>query len=130
MASSASQYRALLWIFTGMGLVCFWPAFQGSRGKLPPSAGLLSGMAAVICLFTGAYFGWKGAQIRIAERAKKADAIALVTVAAFLKDKTEAELEAAVTKGGPVGEAARLILERRRTGLRPSGQSPSRPEVN
>ena len=114
-----------------MGLVSFWPAIQGSRGKLPPSAGLLSGVAAVICLFAGAYFGWKGAQIKIAERAKKADAIALVTVAAFLKDKTDAELESAVTKGGPVGEAARLILERRRTGLRPSSAHPApRPEIN
>jgi hypothetical protein len=33
----------------------------------------------------------------------------------------EATLEAAAKKGGPVGEAARLLLERRKTGLRPSG---------
>jgi hypothetical protein len=126
MASSQSdQYRALLWVFTGMGLLCFWPALQGARGKLTPAAGLMSGVAAVICLFAGAYFGWKGAQLRIAEREKKADAVALVMMAAFLKDKTEAELEAAATKGGPVGAAARLLLERRRTGLRPSSAHPT-----
>ena len=122
MASSqAEQYRGLLWLFTGAGLLCFWPIFEGARGHLPPAMGLLSGGIAVVCFMTGAYFGWQGAKVRIAEREKKADAVALVMMAAFLKDKTDAELEAAATKGGPVGEAARLLLERRKKGLRPSG---------
>ena len=122
MSNSASQYRGLLWLFTGAGLLCFWPLLEGARGHIPPAMGLLSGGIAMLCFLTGAWFGWRGAKIRIAERAKKADVIALMTVAVFLKDKTDAELEAAATKGGPAGEAARLMLERRRSGLRPSSQ--------
>lgn len=115
MASSqASQYRALLWIFTGVGIFFFWPAYQGARGSIPASFGMMSGSVAVLCLFTGAYFGWKGAQIRIAERERKAEAIALVTIAAVLKDRDEVELVAVIAKGGPAAEAAKLILQRRK----------------
>ena len=130
MANPAGQYRSLLWLFTLAAIALLWPTIQGARGILPESVGFMSGVTSMLSLFTGAYFGWKGAQIRIEERNKKADAIALMTVAVFLKDKTDAELEAAATKGGPAGEAARLILERRRSGLRPSGTIPTQPEVN
>jgi hypothetical protein len=125
MANQASQYRGLLRLFTGVGLFCFYPAYLGGRGVLPPTYGLMAGMVAVLCLFTGAYFGWKGAQIRIAERAKKADAIALITLAAVLKDRDEEELLGVIKKGGPAAEAARLVLERRKGGLRPSGARPA-----
>src|SRR5688572_11643918 len=117
MANTASQYRTLLWIFTGVGLFCFWPAFMGVQGKLDPSTGLMSAAVGVAALFMGAWYGWKGAQIRIADRNKKADAIALITIAAMLKDRSEEELTAMVAKKGPAGEAAALILERRRNGL-------------
>ena len=132
MSDQASQYRAFLWLFTLMALVCLYPAYQGARGILPQSMGLLSGGLSVLSFFTGAWFGWKGAQLRIAERQKKADAVGLITLAAFLKDKSEEELEKAAAKGGPAGEAARLVLERRRTGLttRPSASIPKQPEIN
>ena len=133
MASSqAQQYRALLWLCTIAAIALLWPTIQGARGVLPHQVGLLSGITSALALFVGGYYGWKGAQIRIAERNKKADAIALITVAAFLKDKSEEELEKAAAKGGPVGEAARLVLERRRTGLttRPSASIPKQPEIN
>ena len=120
-SNAATQYRTLLWLFTGMGLFCFWPAFQGIRGLVPPLLGMLSGGVGVLCLFTGAWFGVRGAKIRIAERQKKADAVALRTIAAILKDRNETELQAMVAEGGPAAEAARLVLERRKQGLRPSG---------
>jgi len=129
-SNAATQYRALLWLFTGMGLFCFWPAFQGIRGLIPPLLGMMSGGAGVLCLFTGAWFGVRGARIRIAERQKKADAVALITIAAVLRDRDETELRSMVAKGGPAAEAARLVLERRKQGLRPSGSQstePSRP---
>lgn len=125
MSNQADQYRALLWLFTLTAVLCLWPAYQGARGTVPQSLGLLSGVLAVVSLFTGAWFGWKGAQIRIAERQKKADAVALITLAAFLKDKSDEELEKAVAKGGPAGEAARLVLQRRRNGLTRPSQSAS-----
>ena len=130
MAHPASQYRAFLWLFTLAAIVLLWPTIQGARGLLPESVGLMSGLTSMLCLFAGGYFGWKGAKIRIEERNKRADAVALVMVAALLKDKSDAELEAAATKGGPAGEAARLVLQRRRSGLRPSQQIPTQPEIN
>lgn len=132
MSDQAKQYRLFLWLFTLAAAACLWPALQGVKGVVPRSVGLLSGVAAVFCLFVGAWFGLKGARIRIEERNRKADAIALVTLAAFLRDKSEAELEGAIAKGGPAGEAAALVLERRRTGLttRPSASIPKQPEIN
>ena len=132
MSDQASQYRAFLWLFTLTAAVMLWPALQGVKGVIPPAMGMLSGVTSVACLFIGAYFGWKGAQIRIAERNRKADAVALITLAAFLKDKPEEELQKAIAKGGPAGQAASLVLERRRTGLttRPSASIPKQPEIN
>ena len=122
MAAPASEYRAMQWFFTLVGVGAFVPAIRGAQGSLPPMVGIATGVAGMLSLLVGGYFGWKGAQLRIADRARKADAAAMITLAAFLKDKSEAELEAAVAKGGPAGEAAALVLERRRHGLtRPSG---------
>jgi hypothetical protein len=122
MSDQPSQYRAALYLFLFAGLACFWLAWKGSQGLFPPQLGLTIGLAGVGCLFTGGWFGIKGAKVRIEEQRKKADAIALITLAAFLKDKSDEELEKAIAKGGPAGEAAALVLERRRNGLRPSGQ--------
>lgn len=131
MSNQASSYRTLLYLFSFAGLVCFWAAYQGSKGLFSKEMGVTLAVLGLVCFFTGAWYGWRGAQVRIAEREKKADALALVTLAAFLKDKSEEELEVAVKKGGPAGEAARLVLERRRKGLsRPSASIPQRPEVN
>lgn len=131
MSEQASQYRGLLWLFTAVGAVCFYPAYLGSRGMVEPAYGMVGGLLAILCLFTGAYFGWKGAQIKIAERAKKADALALITMAAVLKDRSEEELEKILKKGGDAGNAARLVLERRKQGLgRQSREIPTQPEIN
>ena len=131
MANQATQYRVFLYLFTLVGLVCFYVAYKGAQGLFAPELGVTVAALGILCLLAGGWYGMKGARLRIAEREKKADAIALVTLAAFLKDKSEEELQAAVAKGGPAGEAARLVLERRRTGLtRPSQQVPSQPEIN
>jgi hypothetical protein len=132
MSDQASQYRAMLWLFVLAAVACLYPAIQGIRGLVPKSTGFLGGVASVGCLFLGAWYGLRGAKIRIAERQRKADAVALITLAAFLKDKSEEDLQKAIAKGGPAGEAAALVLERRRTGLttRPSQQISPQPEVN
>lgn len=131
MSKQATQYRFLLYACSVVGLLCFYVAYKGSKGAISKEMGITLAVLGLACFMTGAWYGWRGAQMRIAERAKKADALALVTLAAFLKDKTEDELKAAMAKGGPAGDAARLVLERRRTGLtRPSQQVPTQPEIN
>lgn len=121
MSNQAGQYRAFLWLFTVVGASAIGLAFV-EHEMMPPGMGIAASLAGIFAILIGGYFGWKGAQIRIAEREKKADAVALITLAAFLKDRSEEELTATAAKGGPAGEAAALILERRKNGLiRPSG---------
>jgi hypothetical protein len=131
MSKQATQYRVLLYACSLVGVVCFFIAYKGSRGGLSKEMGISLALLGLLSFLAGAWYGWRGAQMRIAEREKKADALALITLAAFLKDKSEEELEVAVKKGGPAGEAAKLVLERRRSGLtRPSRQAPTQPEIN
>lgn len=132
MSKQASSYRALLYLCSIAGLVCFYVAYKGSRGGLSKEMGVTLALLGLVCFLTGAWYGWRGAKIRIEERERKADALALVMLAAVLKDKSEEELQVAMTKGGPAGDAARLVLERRRSGLttRPSASIPQQPEIN
>ena len=131
MSKQAAQYRALLYLCSIAGLLCFFVAYKGSKGAISKEMGITLAVLGLVCFLTGAWYGWRGAKIRIEEREKKADALALVMLAAVLKDKSEEELQAAMTKGGPAGDAARLVLERRKTGLtRPSASIPTQPEVN
>lgn len=122
MSNQATQYRALLYVSSMVGLFCFYVAYKGSRGLLAPAMGVALALTGIVCFLAGAWFGWKGARIRIAEREKKAEAIALVTLAAFLKDRSDEELKATVAKGGQAGEAAKMVLERRRHGLNQAGR--------
>ena len=132
MSKQASSYRALLYLCSIAGLVCFFVAYKGSKGAISKEMGVTLAVLGLVCFLTGAWYGWRGAKIRIEEREKKADALALVMLAAVLKDKSEEELQVAMTKGGPAGDAARLVLERRRSGLttRPSASIPTQPEIN
>ena len=132
MSKQASSYRALLYLCSIAGLLCFFVAYKGSKGAISKEMGITLAVLGLVCFLTGAWYGWRGAKIRIEEREKKADALALVMLAAVLKDKSEEELQVAMIKGGPAGDAARLVLERRRSGLttRPSASIPTQPEVN
>ena len=113
MPSQASQYRLFLWLFTITGLVCFYPAILGARGVLPASMGLMSGAVGVVCLFAGAWFGWRGVLVRQEERRRKSEAVGLVMLAAAIREKPTAELEELALQDGPVAEAAALVLARR-----------------
>ncbi|HEX7918188.1 MAG TPA: hypothetical protein VF454_02240 [Gemmatimonadales bacterium] len=131
MSKQAASYRALLYLCSIAGLLCFFVAYKGSKGALSKEMGVTLALLGLICFLTGAWYGWRGAKIRIEEREKKADALGLVMLAGVLKDKSEEELQLAMKKGGPAGEAARLVLERRKTGLtRPSQQIPTQTEIN
>ena len=132
MSKQATSYRALLYLCSIAGLLCFYVAYKGSKGTLSKEMGVTLALLGLVCFLTGAWYGWRGAKMRIEEREKKADALALVMLAAVLKDKSEEELKSAVAKGGPAGDAARLVLERRRSGLttRPSASIPQQPEIN
>ena len=130
MSDQPSQYRAALYLFSITGFACFWVAWKGTQGLFPPQISLTIGLLGVGCLFTGGWFGIKGARLKLEERQKKADAIAMITLAAFLKDKSDEDLEKAIAKGGPAGEAAALVLERRRNGLRASKPIAVPPEAS
>jgi len=130
-SKAASQYRTLLYVFAFAGIMLFYLAYKGSQGLFTASMGVTLAVLGIVCFITGAWYGWRGAQIRLQEQQKRADAVALITLAAFLKDRSEEELQATVLKGGDAGKAAAAVLERRRTGLtRSSQQIPVPPEGN
>ncbi len=129
-SKAASEYRALLYIFSIAGVLLLFLAYKGSKGLFTPAMGVTIAVLGLLCFMTGAWYGWRGAKIRLEEQNKRAEAVALITLAAFLKDKSDEELEKAIAKGGPAGEAARLVQERRRNGLRASRPVAVPPEAS
>lgn len=112
--AESRQYRAAMWLMVlvaGMALV---PAIQGARGIVPHSLGFASGALSAAALFLAAVLGLKGQRIAAAARGREAERTALVIVAGMLKDKPDDELEPISRQDGPVGQAARMILDRRR----------------
>jgi hypothetical protein len=103
-----------MWLFVLVAAGALVPAIEGARGRIPRSLGLLSGVAAVAGLFLAGAFGLKGHRIARDEREKAAARAALVMLAAALKDRADPELEALARQAGSAGEAARMVLARRR----------------
>jgi hypothetical protein len=116
-----------MWLFVLVAAAALVPAILGARGRVPQALGLLSGAASVAGLFLAGAFGLKGHRITVEEREKVAARAALVMLAAALKDRAEAELEALARKPGSAGEAARMVLARRREDQARAGRSAPRP---
>jgi hypothetical protein len=107
-----------MWFFVVVAAAVAVPAFQGLRGTVAPTIGLASGVMSCVSLLLGARFGWRARQTLVEDRAREAARLALVMLAGVLRDRSDAELEALSAREGPTGEAARLVLERRREDAR------------
>lgn len=112
--SESRQYRAAMWLMVLVAGAALVPAIAGVRGIVPRGLGFASGALSAVALLLAAVLGLKGQRIAAAARDREAERIALVIVAGMLKDKPDAELEPISRQDGPAGEAARLILDRRR----------------
>lgn len=124
---AARQYRAAMWLFALLGVVALVPAVQGIRGVVPRGLGLLSGGLSVAGLFLSALFGLRGRRVVVEAREREASRLALVMLAGMLKDRPLEELEALSGQEGSAGEAARMLLDRRREDEGRARRSPKAP---
>ncbi|MFI5235693.1 MAG: hypothetical protein ACHQXA_08285 [Gemmatimonadales bacterium] len=125
ISPQARQYRVAMWLLTVVAVAALVPAVQGIRGAIPQPIGLAAGGIAVAAFVLGGRFGLRGIRIAREQRERDAARTALVLMAGMLRRQSDAQLEAFATREGEIGEAARLLLERRRDDARRA--SPTRP---
>lgn len=108
-----SRDRVLIWLVASAGAIALAVAFAGVKGWVPQSLGLVSAGLFVICLLLVAVIGWQRHRQTLADREAAARGQMIVMIAARLKTQDDEALEAMAARGGPAGEAAKLVLEGR-----------------
>jgi hypothetical protein len=110
---SRSRERVLIWLVAIAGAIALAVAFAGVKGWVPSSLGLVSAGLFIVCLLLVAVIGWQRHRQTLADREATARGQMIVMIAARLKMQDDQALEAMVARGGPAGEAAKLVLEGR-----------------
>jgi hypothetical protein len=120
LSEGAREYRRAMWLSVILGGAGFVVGIIAVRGGIAPSLGTLGFATGVGALVLAAWFGLQVRARTLADREREASGTLTVLLAAQLRDRDEATLEQMVRRGGPAGEAARLILEGRKERRRPS----------
>ena len=114
LSDSANEYRQAMWVFGAIGLVALFVAFLGAKGVLPRLAGVFGiGVGAAMVTLSG-WFGIRTRQQALRDQEIAARRSMLVMMAAQLGHQDDDTLAQIARKGGPAGEAARMILDGRR----------------
>ena len=123
---SRSRDRGLIWLVAIAGALALAVAFAGVKGWVTRPLGMVSAGLFVVCLLLVAVIGWQRHRHTLVDREIAARGQMIVMIAARLKTQDDEELEAMAARGGPAGEAARLVLEGRaeRTRRPPRGGPP------
>jgi hypothetical protein len=103
-----------MWLFVIAGLAFLGLGFAGARGVLPPDVGLLSLGGFFFSLICVILLGYQSRKAGLADRSRNAATSMLVIMAAMLKEENDETLERIAAKGGPAGDAASMILQKRR----------------
>jgi hypothetical protein len=114
LSRGAREYRQLMWLMVAMGAAGFLLGIAGLRGRAAPSLAPLGFFVGVATLAVAAWFGLRVRSQTLADREREASGALTVLLAAQLRDRDDATLQGIVAKGGPAGEAARLVLEGRK----------------
>jgi hypothetical protein len=110
---SRSRDRGLIWLVAIAGAIALAVAFAGIKGWVTRPLGMVSAGLFVICLLLVAVIGWQRHRQTLVDRETAARGQMIVMIAARLKTQDDEALEAMVARGGPAGEAAKLVLEGR-----------------
>jgi hypothetical protein len=110
---SRSRDRGLIWLVAIAGALALAVAFAGVKGWVTRPLGMVSAGLFVVCLLLVAVIGWQRHRHTLVDREIAARGQMIVMIAARLKTQDDDELEAMAARGGPAGEAARLVLEGR-----------------
>ena len=103
-----------MWFFVIFGLAFIVLGLAGARGVVPAQVGILSLGGFFFCLVCALLLGYKSRQAALENRSVNSAPSMLVMMAGMLKDEEDATLERIVAKGGPAGEAASMILQKRK----------------
>lgn len=113
LSSSARPYRIGTWVFLALGLPLLALATIGLKGLIAPAVGALAMTGFFACILMALLLGLRARRLAMEERARNAAGSMLVMMAGMLNQEDDATLERIAQKGGPAGEAAHLLLQRR-----------------
>jgi hypothetical protein len=105
-----------MWLFIVVGIAFLALGLAGARGLVAPEIGVLALGGFFFSLVCAILFGYQSRKAAIAARSRDAATSMLVMMAAMLKEENDETLERIAAKGGPAGDAASMILQRRRGG--------------
>lgn len=103
-----------MWGMVIIGLPGLVAAFLGARQIIPLALGVAGGFFFLACVLMGALIGVQNQRKARQQREVENYGSMLVIIAAQLKDQDDTVLERIVSKGGPAGEAATMVLEGKR----------------
>lgn len=110
LSEGARALRSAMWALIVLWLVALGLAFAGVRGwiardSIPWSLSLSAGS-----LLGAVYVGLKAHQQALVDRERTSRQAMIISIAAQLGKQDQATLERIAGKGGPAGEAARMIM--------------------
>ena len=103
-----------MWFFALLGLAFLAAALAGARRILPPTIGLLSLAGFFFCLACAILLGYQSRKATLKNRAGHAATTMMIMMASMLKEESDETLERIADKGGPAGDAASMLLQKRR----------------
>lgn len=103
-----------MWLFALLGLAFLGAALAGARRLLPPTIGLLSLGGFFFCLACTILLGYQSRKSTLENRTGYAATSMMIMMASMLKEESDETLERIAEKGGPAGDAASLLLQKRR----------------
>jgi hypothetical protein len=105
-----------MWILVALGIPLLALAAAGIRGLVAPPIGILGIIGFFVCLLLALLFGLWGRRAALEDRSQHAAGTMLIVMAGLLSKEDDATLERIADKGGPAGEAAALLLQKRKSG--------------
>jgi hypothetical protein len=103
-----------MWLFVILGLAFLVLALAGGLQVVPAPIGLLGLGGFFFSLVCTIVLGYQSRQVALEEKSKSGATTMLVMMAGMLKEEDDETLQRIVDKGGPAGDAASMILQKRR----------------
>lgn len=104
-----------MWCFLGLAAPLLVLALAGLREVVQPEVGLAGLTGFFACLLIALYFGVRLRRVALEAKTRSGESAMLIMMAGMLKGEDDATLEQIASRGGPAGQAALLLLEKRRT---------------
>ena len=114
LSDAAREYRSAMWLLAGVAIIAFAVGYAGFRGAVPRLAGIIGLSVGIATAMVAFFFGLRAHGRALADQEISSQRTMIVLLTAELGNKDDETLESISRRGGPAGDAARLILEGRR----------------